>query len=142
MKEYFNLRILKNAELILRYAMIITLLVAGISKFFSHGGFYRYYVKEFAKPDLRINLPTFLVDSYLFLIPYLEVGIALALISTFKRRLFIVIWIIYFLGLETGHYVLEQFQTVDMMIPFIIMGTLTYLLPAYEYRFGQSTETA
>jgi uncharacterized membrane protein YphA (DoxX/SURF4 family) len=138
MKEYFDLKIVKNAELMLRVTMSVTLLVAGISKFFSHGGFYRYYVQEFAKEGLRISLPGFLFDGYLAMIPYLEVGIGLALITTFKRRVFIVVWIIYFMTLEIGHYVLEQFQAVNMMIPYIVMGTLAYVLPAHDFGFNKT----
>ena len=139
MKDFMDARVVKNAELMLRCTMAITLLVAGVSKFFSHGAFHRYYVQEFAKEGLRINMPTFLVESYLWMIPYLEVGIAIALMTTVKRRLFIVVWLIYFISLEIGHYVLEQFQAVNMMIPFIVMGTIAYVLPAHELRFNKSS---
>lgn len=113
--------------------MSITLLIAGISKFFSKGNFYNYYSKEFAKDDLRINLPVFSFETYLILIPYLEVVIGVALLSTLKRRLFILIWIIYFITLEIGHYVLEEFQSANMIIPYIIMGVITYILPGHEF---------
>jgi uncharacterized membrane protein YphA (DoxX/SURF4 family) len=106
MDNGINLKTLKNAEVLLRLTMIITLLVAGISKFCSNGNFHKYYFKLFSNPDLRINPPSFLFDIYLSLIPFIEVGIAIALITSVKRRFFIVIWILYFISLEIGHYVL------------------------------------
>ena len=139
MESQFNLKTLKNAEIILRCTMSITLLVAGISKFFSMGNFYNYYSKEFAKEDLRINLPAFSFETYLALIPYLEVAIGIALLTTLKRRLFIVIWIIYFIMLEIGHYILEEFQSANMIIPYIIMGVMAYLLPGYENRITKNS---
>ncbi|MFM9839567.1 MAG: hypothetical protein ACKVOQ_14965 [Cyclobacteriaceae bacterium] len=133
MKEYFNLRILKNAELILRLTMLITLLIAGVSKFFSNGNFYVYYLKQFSNQELRINLPTFTFDFYLSLIPYLEVAIAIALLTSIKRRFFIIVCIAYFISLELGHYVLEEFTSANMIIPYIFLGVLTYILPAHKY---------
>jgi uncharacterized membrane protein YphA (DoxX/SURF4 family) len=132
MENVITVKTLKNAELLLRMTMIITLLVAGISKFCSHGNFHRYYLKLFLNPGLRINLPSLLVDLYITLIPFIEVSIAIALILPFKRRFFIVLWIIYFLSLEIGHYVLEEFTSVDLIISIILFGVAAYILPAHE----------
>jgi uncharacterized membrane protein YphA (DoxX/SURF4 family) len=132
MENILREKTLRNAELILRCTMSITLLVAGISKFYSHGNFYSYYSKEFANKELRINLPAWSFETYLTLIPYLEVTIGLALLTMLNRRLFIVIWIIYFISLEIGHYLLEQFQSANMIIPYIIMGVMAYILPGYN----------
>jgi uncharacterized membrane protein YphA (DoxX/SURF4 family) len=134
MKEYFDLRILKNAELILRLTMIVTLLVAGVSKFYSSGNFHKYYLKQFSNEGLRIRLPSYMFDTYLSLIPFIEVGIAIALITSIKRRFFIVVWILYFISLEIGHYVLEEFTSVDLIIPFILLGVSAYILPSHEMR--------
>ena len=38
-----NTTLLKDAERVVRVSMIVILLTAGISKFFSHGGFFEYY---------------------------------------------------------------------------------------------------
>lgn len=133
MDQRISTRTLQNAELILRLAMAMTLLIAGISKFFSSGGFYSYYLKQFSNPDLRINLPQFSFDIYLTLIPYLEVGIGFLLLTSLKRRLFIVVWIAYFMSLELGHYLLEEFTSANMIIPYIIMGTIAYVLPAHKH---------
>ena len=131
MEKGIELKTLKNAELLLRLTMIITLLVAGISKFCSNGNFHKYYLKLFTNPGLRINLPAFLFDIYLSLIPFIEVGIALALITGLKRRFFIVVWILYFISLEVGHYILEEFTSSDLIIPIILFGVAAYILPAH-----------
>jgi uncharacterized membrane protein YphA (DoxX/SURF4 family) len=131
MEHRISTRTLQNAEVILRITMAITLLIAGVSKFFSDGGFYAYYLKQFSNEDLRINLPQFSFDIYLTLIPYLEVFIGFLLLTSIKRRLMIVIWIVYFITLELGHYLLEEFTSANMIIPYIVMGTIAYVLPAY-----------
>jgi uncharacterized membrane protein YphA (DoxX/SURF4 family) len=133
MEHRISTRTLQNAEVILRITMAITLLIAGVSKFFSEGGFHAYYLKQFSNEDLRINLPTFSFDIYLSLIPYLEVGIGFALLTSIKRRLLIVVWITYFITLELGHYLLEEFTSANMIIPYIIMGTIAYVLPAHPH---------
>jgi hypothetical protein len=46
---------LKDAERIVRFTMILILLTAGTSKFFSHGGFFEHYSQLF-QGNLRINL--------------------------------------------------------------------------------------
>jgi uncharacterized membrane protein YphA (DoxX/SURF4 family) len=133
MENGISLKTLKNAELLLRLTMIITLLVAGISKFCSNGNFHKYYLNLFLNPGLRINLPSFLIDTYLSLIPFIEVGIAIALITALKRRFFIVVWILYFISLEVGHYVLEEFTSVDLIVSIILFGVAAYILPAHEF---------
>src|SRR6266851_8908614 len=47
---------LKDAERLIRFAMVVTLCTAGISKFFSHGAFNQYYGELFRNPQLRIHL--------------------------------------------------------------------------------------
>jgi uncharacterized membrane protein YphA (DoxX/SURF4 family) len=131
MEQRISTRTLQNAEVILRITMAITLLIAGVSKFFSGGGFYAYYLKQFSNEDLRINLPIFSFDIYLTLIPYLEVGIGFMLLTSIKRRLIIVVWIVYFITLELGHYLLEEFTSANMIIPYIMMGAIAYILPAH-----------
>ncbi len=144
MENRISLRTLRNAELLLRITMSVTLLVAGISKYYSHGDFHRYYLKLFSNSELRINLPPSLIDIYLTLIPFLEVGIGLALLTGLQRRFFIVAWIVYFISLEVGHYILEEFMSVDVIIPIILFGVFAYILPAHEpfwFRMGRSKRT-
>ena len=123
---------LKDAERVLRVCMIITVLVAGVSKFYSHGSFFDYYFHEFTKDTLRIQLPAFFYRVYLHAIPYLEILIALSLIWSKYRRIFIMVWISYFMSLEIGHYILQEWSVVNEMIPFILLGTFAYILPSHS----------
>lgn len=56
---------LPEMEWVVRRLMALILLTAGISKFFSGGGFFSYYADLFANEDLYINLPLFPVKRYL-----------------------------------------------------------------------------
>lgn len=136
MQNYISLKTLSHAELLLRFCMVVTLLVAGISKFCSHGGFHDYYLGQFTGENLRIQLPAAIYDFYLTVIPFIEIVIGAGLILTKYRRIFIVIWIFYFVSLEVGHYILEEWLAVDAMIPFVLMGVATYILPSYR-KMGQ-----
>lgn len=69
---------LKDAERIVRITMILILLTAGTSKFFSQGGFFAYYSQLF-QGDLRINLLPQLVDFYLKVTPFIEISLGLVL---------------------------------------------------------------
>ena len=75
---------LKEAERVARLVMIVVLITAGTSKFFSNGGFVTYYSSLF-QGDLRINLPAVLVDAYLRLIPFIEIGLGLLLLFSRTR---------------------------------------------------------
>ena len=120
---------LKDAERFLRVVMVLTLLTAGVSKLFSGGGFYEYYSGLFANPELRINLPMVLVNLFLTLTPFLEIGVAVALAVNRIRRAAIVVWWLWFLQIEFGHYVLEEWSAVNEIIPYQIVGVLAYILP-------------
>lgn len=132
MQTSIDIKILKNAELMLRICMIITLLVAGISKICSQGGFHDYYLLQFTNSSLRIQLPAIIYDAYLTMIPFIELLIGIVLLLTKYRRIFIVIWIAYFISLEVGHYILEEWMAVDAMIPFVLLGGAAYILPAHD----------
>src|SRR5216683_1329246 len=66
---------LKDAERLIRFAMVVTLCTPGIGKFFSHGALDQYYGELFLNPQLRIHLPSFFVDWFLFLTPYMELAV-------------------------------------------------------------------
>jgi uncharacterized membrane protein YphA (DoxX/SURF4 family) len=132
MEHNISLKTLKNAEILLRLTMSVTLLIAGISKYYSNGQFHLYYLKMFENPELRINLSPTFIDLYLSLIPIVEIGVGLALLSGLKRRFFIVVWILYFITLEVGHYILEEFTSVDLILPIILFGVFAYILPGHE----------
>ncbi len=132
MKNYIDIKIVMNAELLLRFCMVVTMLVAGISKFSSNGKFHDYYLLLFSNDNLRIQMPISLIDIYLTIIPFVEIAIGIGLIWTKFRRYFIIIWVLYFVSLEVGHYILEEWLAVDAMIPLILLGVITYIFPAHQ----------
>ena len=135
-----NSSYLKYAERLLRLTMIITLWVAGVSKFCSHGGFFQHYLEEFTKDTLRIQLPAFFYKVYLQVILYVEILIAFSLMWNRYRRIFTVVWILYFISLEIGHYILQEWSPVNEIIPFILLGTLSYILPSHRLWIYRDTE--
>jgi len=66
------------------------------------------------------------------MIPFIELLIGIVLLLTKYRRIFIVIWVAYFISLEVGHYILEEWMAVDAMIPFVLLGVAAYILPAHD----------
>jgi hypothetical protein len=121
---------LRDAERIVRVTMIVILLSAGISKLFSGGGFSDYYSNLF-QGDLRIRLPALLVDGYLAMIPFIEIGLGLALISNRWRLQAIYGWFAFMLSLLVGHYVLEEWSAVNQMLDYVFLGLLGLVLPAH-----------
>jgi hypothetical protein len=123
--ENINLKVSKNEDLLVRFTVMILLLVAGINKFYSHGAFDKYYLQQFANGEQRISLPSFLFNFYLDTIPFVEVGIAIALIMSLNRRFIIAIWILYFTTLEVAHYILKELTSVDLIIPYGFIGCVS-----------------
>lgn len=126
--------LLKDAERIVRLTMITVLTTAGTSKFFSHGGFFDYYSALF-QGDLRINLPAILVDSYLSAIPFIEIGLGLALLSGSRKRYTVYGWFGFMLSLLVGHYVLQEWSSVNQILDYIFLGLLCLVLPAHASWF-------
>jgi uncharacterized membrane protein YphA (DoxX/SURF4 family) len=125
---------LQDAERIARLTMIIILLTAGSSKFFSGYGFYQYYSGLF-QSELRINLPATLVNLYLTAVPFIEIGLGLALFSNRFRTIAIYGWFAFMLSLLFGHYVLQEWSAVNQMLAYIFIGLITLVLPAHESWF-------
>ncbi len=119
---------LKDAERIVRITMIIILVTAGTSKLFSQGSFYDYYSQLF-QGDLRINLPPFLVNFYLKLIPYIEITLGLCLVSNQYKKYALYGWFGYMLSLLFGHYILQEWSSVNQMLSYIFLGLISYILP-------------
>src|SRR6185503_6906241 len=105
---------LKDAERVARIVMITILLTAGTSKLFSHGGFFNYYAPLF-QGDLRIRLPAFLVNAYLHVTPFIEIGLGCALLSNRYRQLALYGWFVFMQSLLVGHYVLQEWSSVNQM---------------------------
>jgi hypothetical protein len=108
MKSGISIRTLKTAERLTRLVMIVTLATASISKFWSHGRFAEYYFGAFTADKLRIHLPPALIDGYLQIVPFIEMTIAVALVITRLKPYSVYAWFAFFLSLEVGHYVLEE----------------------------------
>lgn len=126
--------ILKDAERVVRITMVLILLVAATSKFFSHGGFFNYYSTLF-QGSLRIRLPPELVNSYLTIIPYIELFLGIALLSNRYKRYMIYAWFTFILSLVVGHYVLQEWSAVNDMLDYIFLGLLAMVLPNHTSWF-------
>ena len=122
---------LKEAERVARLVMIAILLTAGTSKFFSSGGFFDYYSGLF-QGDLRISLPAPLVNFYLLLIPFIEIGLAVTLMFARTRTMAIYGWFAFMLSLLIGHYVLQEWSAVNQMLDYFLLGLVCLVLPSHE----------
>jgi hypothetical protein len=125
---------LKDAERIIRIVMIAILLTAGTSKLFSHGGFLDYYSALF-QGDLRIRMPAWLINSYLAVIPFIEIGLGCALFSNLYKRRAIYGWFAFMLSLLIGHYILQEWSSVNQMLDYFFLGLLCFLLPSHQSWF-------
>ncbi len=125
---------LKDAERIVRIVMITILLTAGTSKFFSQGGFFDYYSKLF-QGDLRIQMPPALVNAYLHVIPFIEIGLGCALLSNRYKRLAVYGWFAFMLSLLVGHYILQEWSSVNEMLDYFFLGLLCMVLPNHQSWF-------
>jgi len=133
--------LLRDAERVARLTMIVILLTAGTSKFFSGSGFYDYYSALF-QGELRIRLPEIVVNAYLTIIPFVEIGLGLALISHRYKWLAVHGWFAFMLSLLVGHYVLQEWSAVNQMINYVLLGILCLVLPAHESWATRNPEAA
>jgi uncharacterized membrane protein YphA (DoxX/SURF4 family) len=136
----FERSTLKDAERIVRIVMVVILLTAGTSKFFSHGGFVSYYSKLFQQGSLRIHLPPVLVNGYLHIIPFIEIGLGLFLFSNRYKRIAVYGWFAFMLSLLIGHYVLQEWSSVNQMLDYFFLGLLCLVLPAHQSWFRRDKE--
>lgn len=114
-----------------RITMSAILLTAGTSKFFSHGGFFEYYSTLF-QADLRISIPPFLVNGYLTIVPFIEIGLGFALISNRYKRRIVYGWFGFMLSLLVGHYILQEWASVNQLPDYMFIGLLCMLLPSHQ----------
>jgi uncharacterized membrane protein YphA (DoxX/SURF4 family) len=129
---------LKDAERVIRIVMVTILFVGGTSKFFSDGGFVEYYSGVF-QGDLRIQLAPFLVNIYLQAIPFIEIGLGIALLSNMYKRLAVYGWFVFMLSLHIGHYILQEWSIVNQMIDYFFLGLLCMVLPHHRSWFRRDT---
>ena len=131
---------LKDAERIVRLLMVVILLTAGTSKLFSDGGFVAYYSSLF-QAELRIQLPEFVVNLYLSSIPFIEIGLGLALLSHKLRFVAVLGWFGFMLSLLVGHYVLQEWSAVNDMLDYFFLGLLCFVLPHHDSWWRRDLET-
>ena len=129
---------LKDAERIVRITMIVILLTAGTSKLFSQGSFFDYYSQLF-QGELRIHLPTSLVNVFLTIVPFIEIGLGLFLFSNRHRNLAVYAWFAFMLCLLFGHYVLQEWSAVNQMLDYIFLGLLCLVLPNHQSWFSRKS---
>jgi len=122
---------LKDAERIVRLTMMVILLTAGLSKFSSEGGFYNYYSDLF-QGELRINLWPWLVNVYLSLVPFIELGLGLLIFFPKLKPWTMYAWCGFMLSLMFGHYVLQEWAAVNQMLDYLFLGLLGLVLPHHR----------
>ncbi len=130
---------LKDAERVTRLVMSVILLTAGTSKFFSGGGFADYYAGQFAG-ELRVVLPAVLVAAYLAVIPFIELGLGIALLVTRLKPYTVYAWFGFMLSLLVGHYVLQEWSAVNQMLDYFFLGLLCLVLPNHERWLRRDSE--
>ena len=122
-------RKLMQVEWVARSLMALILVVAGTSKLLAEGGFQTYYSGLFANQALRINLPADWVITYLNLIPWIEIGLGIALLVTKLKPFTIYAWYLFMASLLIGHYVLQEWSSVNQMLSYFFLGMLCHMLP-------------
>ena len=120
---------LAEVELISRWLMALILLTAGISKLFSAGGFKTYYFGLFSNEALRLNPPSAIVELYLATIPFLELSLGAALLVSALKRFTIYAWYAFMASLLVGHYILQEWSSVNQMLAYFFLGMICHLLP-------------
>ena len=128
--------LLEDAERVVRITMIVILLTAGTSKLFSQGSFFDFNSQLF-QGDLRINLPAPIVNAYLSMIPFIEIGLGLLLFSNKHKNVAVYGWSAFMLSLLVGHYILQDWSTVNQMINYIFLGVLCLVLPNHSSWFSR-----
>ena len=122
-------RVQRDIERVARFTMTVILLTAGTSKFFSDGDFFAYYSSLF-QGELRIRLPVWLVNAYLHAIPFIEIALGLSLVSARLKPYSVYAWYGFFISLLIGHYVLQEWSSVNQILDYIFLGLICQLLPA------------
>jgi len=75
-------------------------------------------------------LPVFIVGAYLSLIPFIEIGLGLALLFERLKPITVYAWYAFMASLLVGHYVLQEWSSVNQMLAFFFLGMIVHLLPS------------
>ena len=118
-------------EWVARHLMALILVVAGTSKLFSDGSFATYYAGQFASEALRIQVPNVLISIYLTVIPFIELGLGVALLLARLKPLTVYAWYAFMASLLVGHYVLQEWSSVNQMLGYFFLGMICHALPTH-----------
>jgi hypothetical protein len=77
-------------------------------------------------------MPAALVNSYLQVIPFIELGLGFALFSNQHKRLALYGWFAFMLSLLIGHYILQEWSSVNQMLDYFFLGLLCMVLPNHQ----------
>ena len=125
----FDNKKLVEIEFVSRALMALILITAGTSKFFSGGGFADWYSGQFANQSLRIQVPGALIDLYLAIIPFIELGLGVCLLFVVLKRYTIYAWYAFMASLLVGHYILQEWSAVNQMLAYFFLGMICHALP-------------
>lgn len=109
--------------------MGLILITAGTSKFFSAGGFREYYAGLFSNPQLRLQMPDWMIQLYLSVIPFIELGLGIALFVVALKPWTVYAWYAIMASLLVGHYILQEWSAVNQMLPYFFLGMICHALP-------------
>lgn len=124
-----TLRNLTDIEQVARWLMALILLTAGTSKLFSDGGFAAYHLSQFTSDSLRIQMPAGVIKLYLNVIPFIELSLGTALLFARLKPYTIYAWYGFMASLLVGHYVLQEWSSVNQMLSYFFLGMLCHALP-------------
>ncbi len=80
-------------------------------------------------------MPPFLINAYLQIIPFIEIGPGLALFSHQHKQLAVYNWFAFMLSLLVGHYILQEWSAVNDMLDYFFLGLLCLVLPNHQSWF-------
>ena len=72
------------------------------------------------------------IDAYLIVVPFIEIGLGLALISNRHKWLAVHAWFAFMLSLTVGHYILQEWSAVNQMLDYFFLGILCLVLPNHQ----------
>ena len=72
------------------------------------------------------------MNLYLVCIPFIEVGLGLALVVTRLKPYTVNVWFAFMISLLVGHYILQEWSTVNQMLDYIFLGLLCLVVPSHR----------
>ena len=127
-----NQETLKNAERIMRLFLISLLVMTAMYKFAIGGDhFVNWYMPKFAQNPYGLGMV--LIDSFLRLIPLIEIVLAIGLIFERTRNTALYGYFAFLIALMFGHFALSEFHEVNGLFDYMFGGLLIYILPRHPH---------